>query len=167
MQSLIILTLLSTLLVIPTIAQSLASLPKEIKTIRFSPNKTNEAYIVGFIQEAKVSLDILAYSFTNETIYQAVELVRKRNVKVRTICDKQQSQIKSAKCKDLGGRVDKASGLMHNKVIVRDGDCVLTGSFNFTNNAVYPNRENFIVICDVEVAKIYTDEFNRLWKENT
>lgn len=94
-------------------------------------------------------------------------MAQKRNVKVRTICDKQQSQIKSAKCKDLGGRIDKASGLMHNKVLIQDNECVLTGSFNFTNNAVSPNRENFIVICDKDVAQTYTDEFNKLWKENT
>lgn len=109
----------------------------------------------------------MAYSFTNEVIYRAVKVAQSRNIKVRIICDKQQAQIKNAKCEDLGGRIDKVSGLMHNKVIIRDNECVLTGSFNFTANAVSPNRENFIVVCSQEVSDIYTKEFNKLWKENT
>lgn len=139
----------------------------EVKEIRFSPDKENEHVVCQYIEEAKKSLDIMAYSLTNEAIANSIILAKDRNIKVRTICDKQQSQIKNAKCKDVGGRIDKVSGLMHNKVIIRDNECVLTGSFNFTNNAVSPNRENFIIICNEFVAKKYSDEFNQLWKDNT
>jgi phosphatidylserine/phosphatidylglycerophosphate/cardiolipin synthase-like enzyme len=56
---------------------------------------------------------------------------------------------------------------MHNKFIIRDSKCVLTGSFNFTDNAVYNNRENFIIICDKEIAKAYQQEFNKILQNNT
>lgn len=138
-----------------------------VKEIRFSPNKDNGKEAVKYISEAKTSLLIAAYSLTSEEIGQGITLAQKRIRDVRLVCDKQQAQLKTALCKKLGGRIDKKSGLMHNKFIVRDSECVLTGSFNFTNNAIKSNRENFIIICDKDTAKAYADEFEKIWKNNT
>ncbi len=134
--------------------------------VYFSPNKNNEAVVVKFISDSKVSLDVAIYSITNKSISDAIKLAKKRFVKSRVLCDKQQVSVKTSKCKDVGGVTDNRSGLMHHKFIIRDNKCVLTGSFNFTDNAIYRNRENFIIICDEEVARKYTDEFNNLWKNN-
>lgn len=134
--------------------------------MQFSPNKENEKIVAQFISQSQKTIDIAIYSLTNNTIAETITNA-KRTVKVRVLCDKQQAQIKTALCSEVGGRIDKKSGLMHNKFIIRDNECVLTGSFNFTDNAVYRNRENFIIICDKEVAQKYTDEFNKLWKNNT
>lgn len=138
-----------------------------VQKIAFSPNKANGEVVADFIKDSKKSLDVAAYSLTSATIGDALKTAKKRLGKsFRLLCDKQQSQIKSALCTSIGGSIDKKSGLMHNKFIVRDNECVLTGSFNFTNNAIYPNRENFIIICDKEVAEAYSKEFNLLWKNN-
>ncbi len=137
-----------------------------VEKIAFSPNKENEKIVKDYILSSKRSLDVACYSLTNEEIGKAIKLVRRKTT-TRILCDKQQAQIDKALCKEVGGKVDKKSGLMHNKFIIRDNECVLTGSLNFTANAVYNNRENFIIICDKEVAQKYTDEFNKLWKDNT
>ncbi len=56
---------------------------------------------------------------------------------------------------------------MHHKFLVllhkNKPFCVLTGSFNFTKNALN-NIENLSVIHDHEIAQIYYDEFQRIWE---
>lgn len=135
--------------------------------VHFSPNNENEKTVVEFIDKASSSLRVAAYSLTNSAIGEAIKNSREKIGNVFVICDKQQAQIKSALCKEVQGKIDKKSGLMHNKFIVQDNACVLTGSFNFTNNAIKTNRENFIIICHPEIASIYRKEFDRLWRENT
>lgn len=158
----------------PTILNALGA-EKQTKTtfetnkawIYFSPNKTNSWRVNEFLASAKSDVDIATYSLTSDVISAGIRATQSRKVAVRLVCDKQQAQIKSAKCTELGGKIDKKSGLMHNKFIVVDQKCVLTGSYNFTANATNTNRENFIIICNEAVAKTYHDEFEKIWKNNT
>lgn len=134
--------------------------------IYFSPKKTNGETVAKFILGTKRSLDIAIYSLTSNEIVQAIKVVRGKGIQSRVLCDKQQASIKAAKCSEVGGIIDKKSGLMHNKFIVRDSECVLTGSYNFTDNATYRNRENFMILCDEGVAETYQKEFDKLWAYN-
>lgn len=138
-----------------------------MKEIRFSPNKSNGTEVVKYINEAKSSLLIEAYALTSEEITEGIRKAKKRIKDVRIVCDKANFKKANNLCKDVKGKPDNKSGLMHNKVIIRDGECVLTGSFNFTDNAIKNNRENFLIICDKEIAKTYTEEFEKIWKNNT
>ncbi len=52
---------------------------------------------------------------------------------------------------------------MHHKFAVIDEAVVVTGSFNWTTQAVFNNQENVLFIENAEIAKKYTDEFQRLW----
>jgi phosphatidylserine/phosphatidylglycerophosphate/cardiolipin synthase-like enzyme len=45
----------------------------------------------------------------------------------------------------------------HNKVMVIDGETVITGSFNFTAAAEERNAENLLIIDDKTLAKRYTE----------
>ena len=61
-----------------------------------------------------------------------------------------------------------SKSLMHHKFMVgmcKDGNplWVVTGSFNFTESAT-KHLENCLIISNPEVAKIYLDEFVRLYK---
>jgi hypothetical protein len=44
------------------------------------------------------------------------------------------------------------SGKMHHKVILIDNDTVITGSYNFSNNAEKANDENILIIRSVPLA---------------
>jgi phosphatidylserine/phosphatidylglycerophosphate/cardiolipin synthase-like enzyme len=46
--------------------------------------------------------------------------------------------------------------IAHNKIIVIDGETVLTGSFNFTKAAQEKNAENLLMIRDPTLAAQYT-----------
>lgn len=150
-----------------SLAQVYVSEEPDKAWVYFSPDKDNERIVVNFINDTKSTLYVAAYSLTNEKIAGAISDARNRKIDVALLCDKQQAQIKSALCTTIRGKIDKKSGLMHNKFIVRDERCILTGSFNFTNNAIKNNRENFIIICNDEVAKVYSQEFKKLWTNNT
>ena len=52
---------------------------------------------------------------------------------------------------------------MHHKVIVIDGSIVITGSFNFTVSADKENDDNVLVIHNADLAKLYLQEFDRVW----
>lgn len=52
---------------------------------------------------------------------------------------------------------------MHHKFAVIDHAVVLTGSFNWTTQAVKNNQENILFYENEEIAKKYTVAFNKLW----
>jgi phosphatidylserine/phosphatidylglycerophosphate/cardiolipin synthase-like enzyme len=45
--------------------------------------------------------------------------------------------------------------IAHNKVMILDGQTVITGSFNFTKSAEESNAENLLVIRDAAIAGQY------------
>ena len=50
---------------------------------------------------------------------------------------------------------DIITGIAHNKVIIIDENTVITGSFNFTENADKHNAENVLFINNKDIAKNY------------
>lgn len=54
---------------------------------------------------------------------------------------------------------------MHNKFAIVDGIFLVTGSFNWTQQAGSSNQENLLVIDHPYYLEKYTAEFNRLWIE--
>jgi len=58
-------------------------------------------------------------------------------------------------------RIDPKHAIAHNKIMVIDGEIVLTGSFNFSKAAEESNAENLLVIRD----KILAERFTKNWQE--
>jgi len=52
-------------------------------------------------------------------------------------------------------RIDAKHAIAHNKIMVIDGEVVITGSFNFTKAAEEHNAENLLVIRDAALAERY------------
>jgi len=55
--------------------------------------------------------------------------------------------------------IDANHAIAHNKIIVIDGETVLTGSFNFTKAAQEKNAENLLIIRDPALAVQYTQNW--------
>jgi phosphatidylserine/phosphatidylglycerophosphate/cardiolipin synthase-like enzyme len=55
--------------------------------------------------------------------------------------------------------IDARHAISHNKVMVIDGETVLTGSFNFTKAAQDRNAENLLSIRDATLAAQYTQNW--------
>ena len=54
---------------------------------------------------------------------------------------------------------------MHHKFCVIDKSVVITGSFNWTDQAVNHNQENLLFIENKELALKYSNEFEKLWND--
>ena len=56
--------------------------------------------------------------------------------------------------------IDSAHNIAHNKVMIVDGETVITGSFNFTKSGEDQNAENLVVIRDASIATTYMRNWN-------
>ena len=54
---------------------------------------------------------------------------------------------------------------MHHKFALVDSRVVITGSFNWTRQAIYNNNENVIISSNKKLVEPYVAEFERLWEE--
>ena len=130
----------------------------------FSPGGGCTAQIVDAIRAAQRSILVQAYSFTSEPIAQALLEATRRGVEVSIIVDKSQLKERYTVADDLMQQgilvlVDSAHAIAHDKVMVIDGDTVLTGSFNFTRSAEERNAENLLVAKDRALTNRYASNW--------
>jgi phosphatidylserine/phosphatidylglycerophosphate/cardiolipin synthase-like enzyme len=59
-------------------------------------------------------------------------------------------------------KIDAVHAIAHNKIVVIDGETIITGSFNFTKSAEENNAEDLLVIHDKALAERYTKN----WEEH-
>jgi len=126
----------------------------------FSPGGGCTEAVVGVLHRANQSVFVQAYSFTSAPIAKALVECHQRGVKVQAILDKSQRTevYSSATFLDNNGippLIDVKHAIAHNKVMVIDGETVITGSFNFTKAAEEKNAENLLVIQDPSLASKY------------
>lgn len=142
----------------------------EILGIYFSPRGGCEDELLYWISRANQSLHILIYSFTLDSIGNALVQAHNRLIEVQVVFETSQiSQYSEYQALKDGGvtvRTDTNSDFMHNKVMIVDGIVVLTGSFNWSSHAENENNENLIVIEGIYVASIYEREFTKIWDES-
>ncbi|UJX41725.1 phospholipase D family protein [Desulfovibrio sp. JY] len=135
-------------------------------SVYFSPNGGAQQAIVDAIGQAKESINIQAYSFTSAPIAKALMDAARRGVKVEAILDKSQRAATYTGATFLRNEgipvwIDAAHAIAHNKVMVIDGDKVVTGSFNFTKAAEEKNAENLLIINDKGLARLYMENWKR------
>lgn len=135
----------------------------------FTPPSKCGNFIVEQIKEAKQSIYIQAYGFTSKKIIDALIEAKNRGVEIEIILDrsnfhkKKENVIKLLETNQIKIYQDKVAGIAHNKVMIIDNTVVITGSFNFTENADKRNAENVIVLHDSSIAKQYYDNWkNRI-----
>jgi phosphatidylserine/phosphatidylglycerophosphate/cardiolipin synthase-like enzyme len=85
-------------------------------------------------------------------------------VQVQVILDKSQrtEQYSSADFLANQGvptKIDANHAIAHNKVIIIEGETVISGSFNFTKAAQEKNAENVLIIRDQALAAQYTQNW--------
>ena len=138
----------------------------------FSPEGSARALVLASINHAKVSIDMMAYSFQAKDIVSALVHAEKRGVKVRAVIDKHrnagavsQKAIALAQANGIALHFDDHYHLQHDKLMIVDGNTLETGSFNFAQSAEVVNSENVLVIRD-EPALIsqFQAHFDSRWQ---
>jgi phosphatidylserine/phosphatidylglycerophosphate/cardiolipin synthase-like enzyme len=135
--------------------------------VYFSPNGECTNAIIRELSKAQNTVLVQAYSFTSAPIAKALLDAHKRGIKVEVILDKSQRTQSYSSATFLFNvgipvRIDAQHSIAHNKVMIIDGETVITGSFNFTKAADEKNAENLLIIRDKELALLYTKN----WQEH-
>ncbi|HET6265765.1 MAG TPA: phospholipase D-like domain-containing protein [Usitatibacter sp.] len=122
----------------------------------FTPGDDISGLIVRRIGEAKQSVQVQAYLFTDRNIVNALLAARKRGVAVEVVGDASQHQsggLPHLRALERAGVRVFLNGTLaasHNKIVIVDGRldsaAVITGSYNFTRAAQAKNAENVVVI---------------------
>jgi phosphatidylserine/phosphatidylglycerophosphate/cardiolipin synthase-like enzyme len=116
-------------------------------TVCFTRGGNCTEAIVHALNNAKRTILVQAYSFTSAPIAKARLDAHTRGVQVQVILDKSQRTEKYSSADFLANQgvptmIDAQHAISHNKVMIIDGETVLTGSFNFTKAAQEKNAEN-------------------------
>ena len=89
----------------------------------------------------------------------------RRGVDVRVILDKSQrterySEADFTAHAGIPTWIDAVHAIAHNKVMVIDGDTVITGSFNFTKAAEERNAENLLIL---HANRTLAEQYTKNW----
>ncbi len=138
-------------------------------SVYFSPHRGCTEAIIGELHGAKSTVLVQAYSFTSAPIAKALLEAHNKRVKVEILLDKSQAGRKGRYSpaaflfnQGIPVMIDAAHAIAHNKVMVIDGQTVITGSLNFNQAAEEKNAENLLIIHDRRLAELYSQN----WQEH-
>ncbi len=146
------------------------SVDGNLMEVYFSPEDGNAARLIELVSGAQESVYFLAFSFTADDIAEAMVERAQAGVTVAGVidsgqADNQGSEYDGLLAEGLDVRLDGGPGRMHHKVIIIDGQTVVTGSYNFSASAETRNDENTLVIHNSRIADQYLDEFERVFDQ--
>ena len=134
--------------------------------VYFSPKGGCEAAIVKEIKAARHEILVQAYSFTADPLTYGLIEAKKRGVHVDVVLDKSNESERYSDLRiflenGLPPLIDPSHAIAHNKIMIIDKHTVITGSFNFTNQAEHENAENLLVLKNYpDLARAYRENFH-------
>jgi len=138
--------------------------------VYFAPEDGVAKYVLARLNAAKKSIHFMAFSYTANSIADAMIAKVRIGLPVRGVFESQNAGgTGSAFGRLKQGGVDVLEDgncyILHHKVIVIDERTVITGSYNFTNSAERDNDENLVIVDDPNLARAYLDEFARVYAQ--
>src|SRR5438034_1036915 len=133
-------------------------------SVYFSPGTDCGQLIIDKIRMAQKRVYVQAYSFTSDRIARALNEVHKRGVEVKVILDDDKADKKSEldflSRKGIDTYLDSKHEKAHSKVILIDGQTIITGSFNFSDRKDESTADNVVVIEDkAKLIDAYENNF--------
>lgn len=127
-----------------------------------------EYHLSKLLKPAHSRIVIAVAWFTNPRL--ANILIEKKDLLIEIVVDDNEINRGSAALKEISFNsitvsfikdLEKKYYFMHNKFCVIDNQILITGSYNWTNQANL-NNENIVVVDDVEAAAVYMREFRSI-----
>jgi phosphatidylserine/phosphatidylglycerophosphate/cardiolipin synthase-like enzyme len=120
-------------------------------SVFFSPKGGCEQAILRELKAARREILVQAYSFTSEPLTMALIDAKKRGVHVEVLLDHSNEKEKYSDLRlfmehGLPPLIDANHPIAHNKVMIIDKKIIVTGSYNFTNQAEHENAENMLIL---------------------
>jgi phosphatidylserine/phosphatidylglycerophosphate/cardiolipin synthase-like enzyme len=122
--------------------------------------------LVAALDQARLSVDVAAYSLNLWSIRDALINAHKRGVVVRMVMESDDMDTQEVQeLLDAGIPIigDQQQGLMHDKFMVVDRLNVWTGSMNYTTSGIYKDNNNLIHIRSSQAAADYSNEFMQMF----
>jgi phosphatidylserine/phosphatidylglycerophosphate/cardiolipin synthase-like enzyme len=137
----------------------------------FCPEDECSEKIINELAAAKKEIIFAFFTFTHPPIATELILSHYRNITVKGVLEKRNSNSKYSQYNKLlqqgiEVRLDKTAALMHHKFFVIDNRTVIVGSFNPTKSADKKNHENILIIQNKEIALLYAKEFDNIWRQS-
>lgn len=137
--------------------------------VYFSPEDGTLEHILMAVNAARENISFMAYSFTLDELSGVLIERAKSGVTVTGVFDEDQYHSNAGTEFDalinagIDVRLDGNPRLMHHKVIIIDHQTVITGSYNFSNNAEHKNDENTLIIHNQDIAAQFLAEFQQIY----
>jgi phosphatidylserine/phosphatidylglycerophosphate/cardiolipin synthase-like enzyme len=136
-------------------------------TILFGPENQVMPAIIAEVQAARSNVRFMAFSFTYEALGNAMLAKAQQGARVEGVFEQRGSETEFSElrpmlCAGLDVRQDGNGFTMHHKVVIVDNTTVITGSFNFSENAVSSNDENLVIIKDPDLVTQFIAEYERV-----
>jgi len=138
--------------------------------VLFSAEDHAVSNLIALVNDAKISVRFLAFSFTDYPLAKAMIDRAKAGVDVKGVFEAfgsngTRSELKTFFCADVPARQDGNPSFLHDKIIIIDNSIVVTGSLNYSSSADDANEENVVIIDNAEIAALYLQEFEKLWTQ--
>mmetsp|Transcript_9341 Transcript_9341/g.17930 ORF Transcript_9341/g.17930 Transcript_9341/m.17930 type:complete len:281 (-) Transcript_9341:28-870(-) len=155
--------------VLKVINDELLQSQKRLRDAMFFPSEESLCKVIAYLNSAKRTLEISIFTITNNRLADALRRAKDRGVAVRVISDDANLEMLGSDVRALGEygipiKVDAdLHSHMHNKFVLIDDNILMTGSFNWTQQAVKKNQENLAVVEDPVLVELFKQEFEKLW----
>jgi len=128
--------------------------------------------IIPYVENAQSSVRFLAFSFTDYPLAKAMIDRAAVGVDVAGVFEKtgsetEYAELRTLHCAGVPVRQDGNPSFLHHKLIIVDERFVITGSLNFSTSAETSNDENVIIVDNPDIAKLYIQEFERVWAQGS
>jgi phosphatidylserine/phosphatidylglycerophosphate/cardiolipin synthase-like enzyme len=123
--------------------------------------------LVALIGQARQSVDGAFYDLQLVSVAEALIERHRNGVRVRLVSDSHYDQREAVQaCIRAGIPVvfDRREAFMHNKFCVVDGQRVWTGSTNVTENCMYRNNNNALLLDSPQLSENYAAEFLEMFE---
>lgn len=120
------------------------------------------------VREAESDVRFMTFVFSSDSLAEAMLEMIDKGINIQGVFENRNStaswsQMPPLHCAGAHVRQDGNRYVLHHKVIIIDDNTVVTGSFNFSGNASQSNDENLVIIKNKDIAKLYIDEWQRMW----
>lgn len=139
--------------------------------VGFSPEGSAQQLVLRTLDDARESIRLMGYSFTSPEVVKSLVAAKRRGVDVMVVVDEKGNRSRASQAAmnvvanaGIPLRINGQYKIMHDKVIVTDGQNVELGSFNYTRSAAESNSENALVVRGVPaLAQTYLSHWQSRW----
>jgi cardiolipin hydrolase len=151
--------------------------------LHFSPDEDLERFDAQQLRQARSSIDISMYSFTDRFLAAVLRELAQRGVAIRLYRDQEQVQSEQLFARNRGGstsallhglpsiqiRVKRGSprALMHQKDYCVDGKCLREGSANWSPGAEKAQDNCVWFTTDTQQIAAYERKFAEMWNRSS